>query len=102
MHTEIGPNTRRYAKVIEVSKRVRWDIDRDVIRGRTLDFSKKFMPDGLSKISELEFLDARQQRFLGHIQGRTYANMFGLVERFIGAKMLEVSRDHWVGDQTAL
>ena len=36
------------------------------------------------------------------MQGRTYANMFGLVERFIGAKMLEVSRDHWLGDQTAL
>ena len=28
--------------------------------------------------------------------------MFGLVERFIGAKMLEVSRDHWLGDQVAL
>ena len=36
------------------------------------------------------------------MQGRTYANMFGLVERFIGAKMLEVSRDHWFGDQVAL
>jgi hypothetical protein len=28
--------------------------------------------------------------------------MFGLVERFINAKVLEVSRDHWLGDQTAL
>jgi len=28
--------------------------------------------------------------------------MFGLVERFIGAKMLELSRDHWLGDQVAL
>jgi len=28
--------------------------------------------------------------------------MFGLVERFIAPKMLEVSRDHWLGDQTAL
>jgi hypothetical protein len=28
--------------------------------------------------------------------------MFGLVERFIGAKMLDVTRDHWLGDQTAL
>jgi hypothetical protein len=28
--------------------------------------------------------------------------MFGLVERFIAAKMLDVSRDHWLGDQTAL
>jgi hypothetical protein len=28
--------------------------------------------------------------------------VFGLVERFIGAKMLEISRDHWIGDQVAL
>ena len=28
--------------------------------------------------------------------------MFGLVERFIAAKVLEVSRDHWFGDQIAL
>ena len=36
------------------------------------------------------------------MQGRTYANMFALVERFIGAKVLEISRDHWLGDQVAL
>jgi uncharacterized protein YciI len=36
------------------------------------------------------------------VQGRTYANLFGLVERFINAKVLELSRDHWFGDQTAL
>jgi hypothetical protein len=39
---------------------------------------------------------------VSQIQGRTYANMFGLVERFIGAKILEVSREHWLGDQKAL
>lgn len=39
---------------------------------------------------------------MSQIQGRTYANMFGLVERFINAKVLEISRDHWLGDQTAL
>ena len=39
---------------------------------------------------------------MSQIQGRTYANIFGLVERYIGAKVLEVSRDHWLGDQTAL
>src|SRR5437868_14999931 len=35
-------------------------------------------------------------------QGRTYANIFGLVERFINAKVLELSEDHWFGDQVAL
>ena len=94
--------TARYAKCIEVSKRIRWDIDRDVIRGRGFDFTKKFMPDGLSKVQDLTFLSPHEKRFLSQIQGRTYANIFGLVERYIGAKTLELSRDHTLGDQVAL
>jgi hypothetical protein len=43
-----------------------------------------------------------EKRFVSQIQGRTYANIFGLVERFINAKVLELSRDHWFGDQVAL
>jgi hypothetical protein len=95
-------DTNRYAKCIEVSKRVEFDIERDVIRGRQFDFSKKFLPDGLSKIDELPFLTADEKRFISQIQGRTYANTFGLVERFINAKVLEVSQEHWLGDQVAL
>jgi hypothetical protein len=92
----------RYAKTIEVSKRIRGDIDRDVIRGRTFDLAHTFLPDGLSLADELPFLSPAEHRFLSQVQGRTYANMFGLVERFISAKMLDLSRDHWLGDQTAL
>ena len=36
------------------------------------------------------------------MQGRTYAYIFGLVERYIGVKMLELSGRHWLGDQVAL
>ena len=39
---------------------------------------------------------------MSQVQGRTYAYIFGLVERFIGAKMLELSGRHWLGDQIAL
>jgi hypothetical protein len=99
---DAAPATHRYARCIEVSKRVRWEIDRDVIRGRALDWSQKFLPDGLSMVARLGFCNSAEQRFASQVQGRTYANMFGLVERFIGAKMLEVSRDHWLGDQVAL
>lgn len=91
-----------YAKCIEISKRVRWDIDKDLIRGRSFDFSKKFLPDGISKVDQLTFLNEDQRRFLSQIQGRTYANMFGFVERFITAKVLEITRDHWLDDQVAL
>jgi hypothetical protein len=92
----------RYAKCIEVSKRVRWDINQDVIRGRKFDFSQKFLPDGISKVDQLEFLDNDEKKLLSQIQGRTYANMFGFVERFIVAKILDITRGHWLGDQTAL
>lgn len=95
-------DSRRYAKCIEVSKRIRWDTDRDVIRGRSFDFGCKFLPDGLSKVDRLPFLSASEKRLFSQVQGRTYANMFALVERFIGAKVLEVSRGHWLGDQVAL
>ena len=97
----VAPALQRYAKCIEASKRIRWDIDRDVIRGRQFDFAKKFLPDGLSKIGELGFLLPAEARFLSQVQGRTYANMFRLVERFIGAKSMEVGKDHALGDQIA-
>ena len=95
-------DSARYARCIEASKRIRWEIDRDVIRGRDFDASRKFLPDGLALIGEFAFLAPVEQRFVSQIQGRTYANMFGLVERFIGAHILETSRAHRLGDQVAL
>lgn len=92
----------RYARCVDISKRVRWDIDDDVIRGRTLDRSRKFLPDGLSLVDRLEFLNEKEQRFMSQVQGRTYANLFGLIERYINAKILELSQDHVFGDQVAL
>jgi hypothetical protein len=95
-------DTDRYAKCIEVSKRIRWDLDRDVIRGRRFDTAHKFLPEGLSLIDRVDFLQDDERLLLSQIQGRTYANMFGLVERYIGAKILDISRAHWLGDQVAL
>lgn len=92
----------RYARCIKASKSVRWDIDQHVIRGRSFDRSEKYLPDGLSLIPEFTTLSEDEKRFVSQIQGRTYANVFGLVERFINAKVLEVSRDYWLGDQVAL
>ena len=89
----------RYARCIESSKRVRWDIDEDVIRGRRFDTGHKFLPDGLTLTNGFTTLTPGERRFVSQIQGRTYANIFGLVERFINAKVLELSRDHALGDQ---
>jgi hypothetical protein len=81
---------------------VHWEIDEHVIRGRRFDRAQKYLPDGLSLVAGFTTLAADEKRFVSQIQGRTYANVFGLVERFITAKVLEVSHDHWLGDQSAL
>ena len=94
--------TEKYASCVEASKRVRWDIDRDIIRGRDFEMDHKLLPDAISGIQRFEFLDPKEARLLSQIQGRTYANMFGLVERFINCKILELSQHHWTGDQVAL
>jgi len=105
----ITPNTirhydpkDRYARCITVSKRINWDIDNDVIRGRRFDTEDKFLPDGLSQVDRLDFMEEADRRFLSQIQGRTYANIFGLAERFVNAKVLEISQNHVYGDQIAL
>ncbi|CAB3803073.1 hypothetical protein [Paraburkholderia fynbosensis] len=103
MNAILRPSDRdRYARCIRASKMVNWDIDRDVIGGRTFDMSQKYLPDGLSLVPDFIMLSEAEKRFVSQIQGRTYANVFGLVERFINAKVLEVSRDYWLGDQVAL
>src|SRR5262245_57542567 len=94
--------TNKYARVVKTSKAVHWDIDTDVIKGRSFDLSKKYLPDGLSLVPEMTTLSDSEKRFGSQVQGRTYANIFGLVERFITAKLLDVGREHTLGDQNAL
>ena len=94
-------STDRYARVIEISKRVRWEIERDLIRGRRFDYAKTFLPSGLSLVNEIGFLSTADKRLLSQVQGRTYAYIFGLVERFIAAKVVDLGREHAFGDQVA-
>jgi hypothetical protein len=99
---KITDDHERYARCIQSSKKVRWDINEDVIRGRLFDSATKFLPDSLSLADDFTTLSANEKRFVSQIQGRTYANIFGLVERFINAKVLELSNVHWLGDQIVL
>jgi hypothetical protein len=102
MVTSYAVPSERFARCIAGSKRVRWDIETDVIRGRRFYRANKFLPDGLTLVNTLDFLSSDEKVYFSQVQGRTYANMFGLVERYINAKVLELSRDHWFGDQVAL
>src|SRR5262252_6198909 len=96
------PDTELYARSIAASKATHWDIDADVIRGRNFDLARPFLPESLSLARDFTTLAEAERRLVSQVQGRTYANIFGLVERFITAKLLEVGREHSLGDQNAL
>lgn len=103
MNALVSPSgTESYARCIKLSRAVHWEIEDDVIRGRRFDTDHKYLPDGLTLLQEFETLNEAEKRFVSHIQGRTYANMFGMIERYINAKVLEISSEHWFGDQIAL
>lgn len=102
MLTPESGHAARYAQIVRASKKAEWQIDRDLLQGRSFDFSRKFLPDGLSLIDRLTFLSADEARLLSQIQGRTYAYLFGLVERFISAKMLDQGRAHVFDEQLAV
>ncbi len=94
--------TGRYAQIVRLSKKSEWQIDRDVLQDRGFDFTRNVLPAGLSRVDTIPFLTSGDQRLLSQIQGRTYAYLFGLVERFISAKMLDQGRSHALEDQNAL
>ena len=102
MNARVHPiETDKYARCVAASKAVHWEIEADVIRGRRFEISRKFLPDGLTLLHETT-LSESDRRFASQVQGRTYANIFGLVERFITAKLLEIGREHSFGNQNAL
>ena len=94
--------TARYAQVVRISKKSEWQIDRDLLQDRQFDFTRNFLPAGLSRVDTIPFLSTQDARLLSQIQGRTYAYIFGLVERFISAKMLDQGRAHALDDQHAM
>lgn len=90
-----------YARAIDASCRVRWDIEFDVLDGRSFDFAHTFMPDALACIEAFAGLSHGERRLISQIQARTYAYVVGLFDRCIGVKMLQLSSRHWYGDPVA-
>src|SRR4026209_51197 len=68
-------STNPYARAIAASKRARWEIDRDVLRGRSREREHSYLPDGLTLAHTVEFLSASERRFMSQVQGRSYANI---------------------------
>jgi len=89
------------ARRLDAVHAVEWDIER-VLHGRSLDFSRKFLPDGLSLLDRLDFLRPAEALRLSQLQGRTYAVLLARLERVIGATVLLRARAQVFDDKAAV
>jgi hypothetical protein len=81
-----------YAECLATSERVRWRVE-DLIGGdKQLDFSRRFLPEDLARVDELEFLSEHERLVLNQIRGHEYLRMFVNIEAFIMPFVLEHAR----------
>jgi hypothetical protein len=82
-----------YATSLENSFKVAWTLD-EVLGTKRFDLSKRWQPASLSGADALDFLDAREQRELTHVELAAYAHLFGYVEEFIAPMVGGLAREH--------
>lgn len=88
------------ADILEASQRVNWEISDLIGPGKKLDFARRFMPEGLARVEDLAFLDAREKRLLNQIRGNAYLYIFSLAEEFILPFVMDHTRNRLASDDT--
>lgn len=86
-----------YASCVKSSERVAWRVDDVLPEGAKLDFTRPFLPRTLSA-PNVECLSAEEQLTLNHVAGNAYLNLFGFVEEFILATMVQHAQAELFGD----
>ncbi len=86
-----------YGSCLDASLRVNWRIE-DVVAGRSLDFSKPFLPEALAGVRDIACLTTPEKLKLNQIRGFTYLYLFGLIEEYILPAVVEHSGDAAPGD----
>ncbi len=81
-------HTYTYEDCLTNSKKVAWK-EEDVLKGRKFDLSKRFLPNRLSGVDEIECLDEDEKRTLNQIMGNAYCHIFAFVEEFIVPTVME-------------
>src|SRR5262249_23657848 len=80
------------------AEKINWRVE-DLIGGdKSLDFSKRFMPESLARTAQLTFLNAAEKRTLNQIRGHAYLAIFGLVEEYILPFVLDQARPYVNGE----
>src|SRR5262245_32238272 len=87
-----------YQGALDNSKRVSWT-ENDVLTGRQFDLSRRFLPNRLSGVDEIDFLNEYEKRTLNQIMGNAYLHLFAFVEEFIVPTVTEAAMSNPFGDE---
>jgi hypothetical protein len=94
-------NEYTYETATKNSEKVTWRVA-DVIGSKSFDFSKDLLPEGLAGARQISFLNDGEKRKLNHIRAYTYAHLFGFVEEFILAQVVQQAQSHQFTNSTAM
>src|ERR1700733_14060078 len=98
MTTQIVPHDFSYASALQDALKVDWKVEDLIGGGKTLDFSRPFLPDTLAGVRGLRSLSASEKLALNQIRGNSYLHIFGFVEQFILPFVLEQAQAAVHGD----
>jgi len=87
-----------FKDVLGRAERITWRVEDLIGEGKTLDFSKPFMPESLVRAEALSFLSPAEKRTLNQIRGHTYLTMFGVIEEFIVPFVLDHAKPYINGE----
>ena len=87
-----------YEDTLAASEKIGWRVEDLIGNGKTLDFSKPFLPETFARTEALDFLTPREKVILNQIRGHDYLYIFGLVEEFILPFVMDHARPELSGD----
>jgi hypothetical protein len=87
-----------YTDVLANSKKVAWTED-EFLAGRSFDLSKRFLPNSLSGVDNIDCLNEEEKLKLNQIMGNAYLHLFAFVEEFIVPTVAGAAIDSPYGDE---
>ena len=77
---------------LAAAERATWRLE-DVVGGeRRLDFARRFLPESLARVEELDFLSSDERLLLNQIRSHGYLHLFATVEEFILPFLMDWAR----------
>jgi hypothetical protein len=98
MTTQTVHHDFAYESALQDSLKVSWRVEDLIGNGKTLDFTRPFLPDSLAGVRGIAALSDAEKLALNQIRGHGYLRIFGLAEAFILPFVLEQAQGAVHGD----